>query len=80
MNITNNNDLPPIREETLEGTSLRIGFIQMKDFKLCAYNASRYVLAGNVLVVQGSNGKKSVLSTATAFQRMKEHNAAANIA
>ena len=79
MNITNN-DLPPIREETLEGTSLRIGYIQMKDFKLCAYSASRYVLAGNVLVVQGGNGKRSVLSTVAAFQRMKEHHAAANIA
>ena len=80
MNTANNTDLLPLREEMLEGTPIRIGYIQMKDFKLYAYNASRYVLAGNVLVVLDSNGKKTALYTAATFERLKEHNILANVA
>ncbi len=80
MNTANNTDLLPLREEMLEGTPIRIGYIQMKDFKLYAYNASRYVLAGNVLVVLDSNGKKTALYTAATFERLKEHNVLANVA
>ena len=80
MNTTYHSDLLLVREEMLEGTSIYIGYIQTKDFKLCAYNASRYVLAGNVLVVLGSNGKKTALYTAATFERLKEHNVLANVA
>ena len=80
MNTANNTDLLPLREEMLEGTPIRIGYIQVKDFKLYAYNASRYVLAGNVLVVLDSNGKKTALYTAATFERLKEHNVLANVA
>ena len=80
MNTTNYTDLLPLQEGMLEGTPIRIGYIQMKDFKLCAYNASRYVLAGNVLVVLDSSGKKTALYTAATFERLKEHNVLANVA
>ena len=80
MNTTYHSDLLLVREEMLEGTSICIGYIQTKDFKLCAYNASRYVLAGNVLVVLDSNGKKTALYTAATFERLKEHNVLANVA
>ena len=80
MNTTNNTDLLLVREEMLESTSICIGYIQMKDFKPCAFNAFRYVLAGNVLVVLDSNGKKTALYTAATFERLKEHNVLANVA
>ena len=80
INTTYNSGKLPIREEALEGTTLRIGYVQMKDFKLYAYNASRYVLAGNVLVVLDSNGKKTALYTAATFERLKEHNVLADVA
>ena len=80
MNTTYHSALLPIREKALEGTSIRIGYIQMKDFKSCAYNASRYVLDGNVLVILDSSGKKSVLYTAATYERLKEHNVLANVA
>ena len=80
MNTTNNTDLLLVREEMLESTSICIGYIQMKDFKLCAFNAYRYVLAGNVLVVLDSSGKKTALYTAATFERLKEHNVLANVA
>ena len=80
MNTTNYTDLLPLREEMLGGTPIRIGYIQMKDFKLCAFNASRYVLAGNMLVVLDSNGKKTALYTAATFERLKEHNVLADVA
>ena len=80
MNTTNNTDLLLVREEMLEGTAIRVGYIQMKDFKHCAYNASRYVLAGNVLVVLDSSGKKTALYTAATFERLKDYNVPANVA
>ena len=80
MNTTYHYDLLPIREEMLEGTTIRVGYIQMKDFKHCAYNASRYVLAGNVLVVMDSSERKTALYTAATFERLKEHNVLANVA
>ena len=80
MNTTNNTDLLPIREEMLEGTTIRVSNIQMKDFRLCAYNASRYVLSGNVLVILDSSGNKVVLYTAATYERLKQHNFLANVA
>lgn len=80
MNTTYHSDLLLVREEMLEGTSIYIGYIQMKDFKLYAFNAFRYVLAGNVLVVLDSCGKKTALYTAATFERLKEHNILANVA
>ena len=80
MNTTNNTGLLPIWEEVLEGTTIRIGNIQMKDFRLCAYNASRYVLAGNVLVILDSSGKKTFLYSAATYERLKQHNFLANVA
>ena len=80
MNTTYHSDLLPIREEMLEGTTIRVGYIQMKDFKHCAYNASRYVLAGNVLVVMDSSERKTALYTAATFERLKEHNVLAKVA
>lgn len=80
MNTTNNTDLLPIREEMLEGTTIRVSNIQMKDFKLYAYNASRYVLAGNVLVILDSSGNKVVLYTAATYERLKQHDFLANVA
>ena len=80
MNNTYHYDLLLIREEMLAGTAIRIGFIQMNDFKLCAYNASRYVFAGNVLVILDSNGNKTVLYTAAVYERLKEHNILASVA
>ena len=80
MNTTYHSDLLLVREEMLEGTPIRIGYIQMKDFKHCAYNASRYVLAGYVLVVMDSSGKKTALYTAATFERLKEHNVLTNVA
>ena len=78
INTTYNSGKLPIREEALEGTTLRIGYVQMKDFKLYANNASRYVLAGNVLVVLDSGRKKTVLYTASVYELLKEHNVLAN--
>jgi hypothetical protein len=52
----------------------------MKDFRLCAYNASRYVLSGNVLVILDSSGNKVVLYTAATYERLKQHNFLANVA
>ena len=80
MNTANNTDLLPLREEMLEGTPIRIGYIQMKDFKLYAYNASRYVLSGNVLVILDSSGKKTFLYSAVTYERLKQHNFLANVA
>jgi len=80
MNTANNTDLFPLREEMLEGTPIHVGYIQMKDFKHCAYNASRYVLAGNVLVVLDSSERKTALYTAATFERLKEHNVLADVA
>ena len=80
MNTTNYTDLLPLREEMLEGTAIRVGYIQIKDFKLCAFNAYRYVLAGNVLVILDSSGKKTALYTAATFERLKEHNVLADVA
>ena len=80
MSTTYHYDLLLVREEMLEGTSICIGYIQMKDFKFCAFNAYRYVLAGNVLVVLDNSERETALYTAATFERLKEHNVLANVA